>query len=157
MKGRGFFCPHCGAKLSRDLGDTVAVYGMLSGEHFSVGSIFVLSAQFGIYGGKPQYKGLVLKPGAKVDFCCPERSCRHSFQAAYDEDLAEILWVDDNAREHMVAFSRSMGREMTFIIDVEKGEMVAVHGRHRSELTQRIRKHLVKNPYKPAPFVSAPP
>jgi len=156
MREKGFFCPFCRSRLSSEKDGTLTLLGFLSGENFSVRSIFRLSSEIGVYGGKPEYEGLDIKAGARVEFCCPRDDCGHTLRAAYDDDLAEILWSDENEAEHLVAFSRSMGRQMTFIIDTVKGELVASHGRHRSELSQRIREHLTKNPYKPNPSLSVP-
>lgn len=130
----GFFCPHCEHRISDPDAATIAFYGYLHGAKFRVGSNFTMSSDFGKYGAYVENEGLEIDPGAKVEFCCPHEDCRKSLTSHYNDSLAEIVWRDESEKLHHVAFSRVAGKEMTFVIDVEQGEVIAAHGRDRLEL-----------------------
>lgn len=130
----GFYCPFCQERLDDDQTKTIRMYGFVHGEHFKVGSYYRLPARFGEYGGTTENMALELQEGAIVEFCCPKEECFKSFTAPYNEELAQILWVDKSGAKRNVAFSRILGKHMTFVIDPEGKAVERALGEDREEL-----------------------
>ena len=130
----GFYCPFCKAKISDEETASIRFYGFVHGEHFKVGSYYRLPSKICAYGGTPENGSLELQDGAVVEFCCPQEECCRSFTAPYNQDLAQILWVDEHGEKKSVAFNRTLGKHMTFVIDPEKRQLSASVGEDREEL-----------------------
>jgi len=142
MEKHGFYCPHCRQQMSdhdpdSEHTDTVRFWGILTGKFFSIGSYVKLSSKINVYGGIFENEGLEVESGALVEFHCPFRDCRHPLEASYNKELSEVHWYGENGEKHVVAFHNTLGKEMTFIIDLENGELIASHGKDHQEILNR--------------------
>ncbi len=122
-----FYCPYCNEKLSHLDGTVVKMKGVLSCETFECAANFYLPGAIGKYGCivDPHVK---LKEGAKVEFRCPNPRCDRSFNAHYNDDLAEIKMVDDDGHEYVVIFNRIYGVHSTFVVDYKKKRLQSSFG-----------------------------
>ncbi len=136
MSDQGYFCPACDHRLTDERVRHVRMKGVLSGEHFSVTVPFELPAKLGEYGGECKYPGLVLAPGARVDFRCP--ACDHSFTLPEKHNLSALKWIDAEGNERQVVFNRVLGRRMTAVVCLEQGRVLEVLGDEEEELTASL-------------------
>jgi hypothetical protein len=104
----------------------VRMKGVLTGDSFSVTCPFELPAKLGEYGGECHYPGLVMAPGARIDFRCP--ACDISFTLPDKHNLSALKWIDAEGQQRQVVFNRVLGRRMTAVVCLEEQRVLAVHG-----------------------------
>jgi hypothetical protein len=126
MSTEGYFCPSCDHQVTDPHMRWVRMKGVLNGEHFSVTCPFELPAKLGEYGGECKYPGLVLAPGARIDFRCP--ACDRSFTLPEKHNLSALKWIDAEGRQRQVVFNRVLGRRMTAVVCLEEKKVLEVHG-----------------------------
>lgn len=124
---RTYHCPHCHASLSELDGALVKLAGTLRAENFSVRTMFHLPSTLGTYGAIASGE-IDLRPGARVEFACPDPRCGIDLTAPYNHDLAEITMIDEDRREFSVLFNKIFGKHMTFVLDVRQKKVVSALG-----------------------------
>lgn len=55
--------------------------------------------------------------GERIDFFCP--LCMHSLDAAFNENLVQVIMLDENMIEHEIYFSRIAGEKSTYKVSDE--------------------------------------
>ena len=126
MSTEGYFCPACEHRLTDPNMRCVRMKGVLSGDCFSVTCPFELPAKLGEYGGECKYPGLVLAPGARIDFRCP--ACDLSFTVPEKHNLSALKWIDAEGKQRQVVFNRVLGRRMTAVVCLDEQRVLEVMG-----------------------------
>jgi len=127
-----YLCPACDHRLTDDAMRSVRMKGVLCGDNFSVTCPFELPAKLGEYGGECKYPGLVLAPGARVDFRCP--ACDHSFTVPDRPNLSALTWNDPDGHTRQVVFNRVVGKRMTAVVCLEEKRVLQRHGEASEQL-----------------------
>jgi len=140
---RTFYCHYCGEELSFLEGDVTKIKmdGILSCDTFTVRTQFIFPAQLGEYGADIADQ-VDVREGAEVDFRCTSTECNKSFTTQFNEDLAAIRARDEDGREFVVAFNRTMGKRSTFLIDRADKSLLEHHGEHAESYTEDFERPL---------------
>jgi hypothetical protein len=72
--------------------------------------------------------GVAAEPGSQWEFFCPV--CDHSLETSLSADLCEIH-MHNREEEHRVFFSRTAGRQATFVVSAEG--LRSRHGAHADD------------------------
>ena len=128
-----FFCPACREKLSFLDGTIIKLRGRLRAATFECETVFHFAAQLGTHGCIVG-DGVQVHEGARIEFECPSGCCRKNFTAPYNDALAEIAMEDEHGVPFRVAFSKVFGKDATFVLDVQRKELVQTFGGSADEI-----------------------
>ena len=128
-----FFCPVCREKLSFLDGTIIKLRGRLHATTFSCDTMFYFAAALGTHGCIVG-EGVKVFPGARIEFECANPACRHNFTTEKNAELAEIACTDESGVDFKVAFSKVFGKDATFVLDVQRKELVQTFGGSADEI-----------------------
>jgi hypothetical protein len=128
-----FCCPRCREKLSFLDGTIIKMVGRMHATTFSCETMFYFAAKLGQHGCIVG-EGVKVYPGAKIEFECISPTCRRNFTTTYNEGLAEIMMEDERGAEFKVVFSKIFGKDSTFVLDLQRKELVNSYGSAADEV-----------------------
>jgi len=119
-----FICPHCRGHLK--VGDHIIFRVRNSKNKYG---LLLLHPEIGNYNSikHPQFK---FTEGDTIDFYCP--LCLHSLSTDVDENLAYVVMIDKEGKEHDIYFSRIAGEKSTYQVT---GDTVTATGEHSGRYT----------------------
>jgi hypothetical protein len=135
MRKEGFYCPHCSVKVSNEDNSIVFLKGRLDSETFTIITDVSLPAQLGVYGAIFS-EGIILKPGAEVNFICPH--CVIDLTMSSKEQYAAIKMIDGQGRQRIVVFNRFYGKHASFIFDLDSHSLVSSYGEHQNNFSSEF-------------------
>ena len=105
-----FICPHCRTVLNPNE-EIIMLVSKGGAKH-----LILFSARIGDYTihTSPEVD---FEAGEVVDFMCP--ACHWSFRSPVADDISEVLLRDKEGAFSRVGFSRTYGKQATFLIDEE--------------------------------------